>query len=37
MTLLEYLRNKAFWTLDSLKGNPVRKYLSVLQLFEMGG
>lgn len=36
MTLLETMRNKAFWTLDSLKGSPVRRYLSKLEAFEMG-
>lgn len=26
MKLLEYVRNRSFWTLDSIKGNPVRKH-----------
>lgn len=37
MTLLEFLRNKAFWTLDSLKGSPVKRYLYKLEQIEMGG
>ena len=27
MMFLEFLRNKAFWTLDSLKGSPVKHAL----------
>lgn len=31
MTLLELLRNTAFWTLDYIKGGRVRKYISTLR------
>lgn len=38
MTLLELLRNTAFWTLDYIKGGRVRKYISTLRTADtMGG
>lgn len=37
MTLLEFLRNKVFWTLDSLKGSPIKHSLAQLEQIEMGG
>lgn len=37
MTLLEFLRNKSFWLLDSLKGSPVKRYLHDLESIESGG
>lgn len=37
MTLLELLRNTAFWTLDYIKGGRVRKYMSTLLSVDRGG
>lgn len=37
MTLLELLRNTAFWTLDYVKGGRVRKYMSTLLSVDRGG
>ncbi len=36
MTVLEFLRNKAFWALDSARGGKVRHYLSNLRRIEDG-
>ncbi len=37
MTILELLRNTAFWTLDYIKGGRVRKYMSTLRTIDMLG
>ena len=37
MRLLEYLRGKAFWGIDALKGGSIRKYFDLLSEFEGGG
>lgn len=34
MTPLEFLRNCAFWALDSIKGGKIRKYYRLLNTFE---
>lgn len=36
MMFLEFLRNKAFWTLDSLKGSPVKHALLKIEELESG-
>ncbi|MDD3416766.1 MAG: hypothetical protein PHY47_22695 [Lachnospiraceae bacterium] len=36
MTLLEYMRGSAFWTMDALKGGKVKKSLNILKNCEDG-